>query len=286
MPLTNVQLANNGTYAVIITDDVSSIPSTNATLIVKVRPTITQQPAGMTLAAGSTANLSISATGTFPLGYRWRKSSAYLPDSIGLFSLYGNTSILSLTNVQTSDAAGYNVAITNIGGAPASGLSANAYLTVVTPPTDQTAMSGSNVTFSANAVGPAPITYRWQFNGVDISGATSNTLTLPNVQSTNAGTYGIIVSAVTNVTIAPASFTANLAVQIQPVLSQPQFLPNGSFRMFLQGNANRSYFIDISSNMASWSNLTSMAYTNGQMPFTDSTATNRFQRFYRARQAP
>ena len=285
LSLTNVQLANNGSYAVTVSDDVSSITSSNASLVVKVRPAITQQPASLTLAAGATANFSISATGTFPLGYRWRKGSTYFPDAIGLFSLNSNTCFFSLTNVQASDAASYNVAITNVAGAPAAGLSANAYLTVVTPPADQTAAAGSNVTFAANATSAALLQFRWQFNGSDISGATNTTLTLTNVQSGNAGIYSVVVTVV-NVTVPPATFSATLTIPSPTLLSQPQFLANGSFQLRLEGTPNRSYFIDISSNMTSWSNLTTLAYTNGQMPFTDATTTNSAQRFYRARLAP
>jgi hypothetical protein len=56
--------------------------------------------------------------------------------------------------------------------------------------------------------------------------------------------------------------------------------------MFLQGNVNRSYAIEISSNLANWGTLTTLSYTNGRMPFTDATATNATQRFYRARLVP
>ncbi len=285
LTVTNAQLTNNGNYSVVVTDDLSSLTSTNASLLVKLRPTITQQPVSLTVAVGSTVTFNISATGTFPLGYRWRKGIGYLPDAIGYFSLNGNTSSFSITNVQASDATNYNVGITNISGGPASGLSANAYLTVVTPPADQTVLAGSNITFSASAVGSAPSFYRWQFKGTDIPGATNNTLSLAGVQSTNAGLYGVVVTVVTNVVVAPATFTANLSVQTPPLLSQPLFLNGGNFQMNLQGEANRSYFIDISSNMTNWSLLTNLVYTNGQMPFTDTTATNS-QRFYRARLAP
>jgi hypothetical protein len=42
---------------------------------------------------------------------------------------------------------------------------------------------------------------------------------------------------------------AFLTVVIQPVLSQPEILPGGSFQMRLQGNTNRNYGLEISSNL-------------------------------------
>jgi uncharacterized repeat protein (TIGR03806 family) len=62
-----------------------------------------------------------------------------------------------------------------------------------------TAILGSNVTISAIADGTPPITYRWFFtntNGVTslVSGATTGTFTLTNVQYANAGNYFLVVS--------------------------------------------------------------------------------------------
>ena len=279
LSLTNVQLANGGDYSVVISDDVSTVVSSNATLIVKVKPIITQQPVGLTVAAGSNVSLSISATGTLPLTFRWRKANITLTN----FIIYGNTSVLNFSNVQPSDASFYNVAITNLAGV-ASGLSSNAYLTVVTPPTNQTAQAGSNVTFNVSASGSARVLYQWQFNGADIAGATSASLNLSNVQLTDAGAYAVVVTAVTNRPIDPASFGATLTVVGPPLLSHP-LITNGNFQMRLQGNPNQTYWIEISSDLTNWTKLATLVYTNGSQPFTDPAATNS-QRFYRARLAP
>ena len=68
-----------------------------------------------------------------------------------------------------------------------------------------------------------------------------------------------------------------------PTPPGPVILPDRNFQMRLSGSTNRSYQIDISSNLTSWSLLTNIAYSNGLMPFIDTTATNAQQRFYRAR---
>jgi alpha-tubulin suppressor-like RCC1 family protein len=61
-------------------------------------------------------------------------------------------------------------------------------------PTDQYQLAGGNVTFTARGAGIYGVTYQWQTNGVDIAGATTNTLTVSNVQSAQAGTYDVVVT--------------------------------------------------------------------------------------------
>jgi uncharacterized repeat protein (TIGR01451 family) len=65
---------------------------------------------------------------------------------------------------------------------------------IVSEPTDQSALSGENVTFAVNATGTQPLSYQWQFNGVDIAGATKSTLLLTNVTILNAGGYSVTIS--------------------------------------------------------------------------------------------
>jgi len=61
-------------------------------------------------------------------------------------------------------------------------------------PADINATAGSNVTFSVAATGDGTLTYQWQKNGVNISGATLATLTLSNVQISDSSDYRCLVS--------------------------------------------------------------------------------------------
>jgi hypothetical protein len=55
-----------------------------------------------------------------------------------------------------------------------------------------------------------PITYQWQFDGTNITGATANDLTMANAQATNAGSYTVVISNyIGSVTSAPAVLTLN-----------------------------------------------------------------------------
>jgi len=73
---------------------------------------------------------------------------------------------------------------------------------------------GATVSFSVVAGGtPAP-TYQWYFGGTAIGGATNATLTLGNVQASDAGNYSVAVSnSAGTVSSAPATLTVNSAPQ-------------------------------------------------------------------------
>ena len=46
---------------------------------------------------------------------------------------------------------------------------------------------GSPASFKVSAVGPFPLLYQWTFDGTNINGATSSTLTISNTTSSNLG---------------------------------------------------------------------------------------------------
>ena len=60
-------------------------------------------------------------------------------------------------------------------------------------PQSQIVTPSNNVVFSVTAVGTPPLRYQWSFNNNPISGATATSLSLPNVQTGNSGTYKIRV---------------------------------------------------------------------------------------------
>jgi hypothetical protein len=67
--------ADNGAlFSVTVSNAAGSVTSNNATLTVKSPPIITTQPTNKTVKAGHTAQFSVTATGTQPLSYQWRKN--------------------------------------------------------------------------------------------------------------------------------------------------------------------------------------------------------------------
>ena len=100
-------------------------------------PAITVQPASQTINVGQNVSFSVTATGSAPLNYQWRKGGANL---IG-----ATNAALTLSNVQTNQAGNYAVVITNAYG---SITSSNASLTVVPQLTLAEALDTTNLTWT------------------------------------------------------------------------------------------------------------------------------------------
>jgi hypothetical protein len=90
---------------------------------------IARPPLSQTNAVGTAASLSVEAAGNLPLTYQWRLQGTNLADGASLSGVT-NASLL-IANVQTADAGGYSVVVTNAYG---SATSAVAQLTVTIPP--------------------------------------------------------------------------------------------------------------------------------------------------------
>lgn len=89
-------------------------------------------------------------------------------------------------------------------------VSAAAQPAISTHPKSQSVSLGANVTFSARASGAAPLSYQWRFNGSEIAGAVTNTLSLTNVTLSAAGDYLVVVSDATG--LSSTSRVATLSV--------------------------------------------------------------------------
>jgi hypothetical protein len=79
---------------------------------------------------------------------------------------------------------------------------------VVGQPESQAVDAGAQVAFAVQATGTFPLSYQWLFNGTPLSGAAASSLTLSNVQVSQAGEYAAVVSnAAGSVTSAVARLT-------------------------------------------------------------------------------
>lgn len=71
--LSNLTLADAGNYSCTITDDCGTVISNAAALSINQFPVISTQPASRKVCAGAQINLSVAASGSFPLTYQWKK---------------------------------------------------------------------------------------------------------------------------------------------------------------------------------------------------------------------
>ncbi len=106
---TNLQAADAGAYAVVVTNAQGSVASSAAaiTVVLPVPPIITTPPAAQLVIEGGEARFTVTATGP-ALTYAWRKDGAALPGA--------TAAQLELRNVQLSQAGAYAVTVSNGAG--------------------------------------------------------------------------------------------------------------------------------------------------------------------------
>ena len=126
-------------------------------------------------------------------------------------------------------------------------------------------MSGQSATFTVSATGTAPLTYQWLKNGVVIPNATSASLTLNTVSSTDAASYTVVVTNVVgSVTSSKATLTVTPVVSSPTIASQPTSLTIvqgslASFTVVANGTGNLSYQWYVNGNVIG--GATSATYT-------------------------
>ncbi len=69
-----MQAGQAGSYAVVVTNVAGAETSAVALLTVWVPPAIMTQPQSTTNVVGTTANFSVTASGTAPLSYQWQSN--------------------------------------------------------------------------------------------------------------------------------------------------------------------------------------------------------------------
>jgi hypothetical protein len=154
-------------------------------------PSITTQPANLSVEPGQTATLSVSATGTGPLAYKW-------------YAVYGASSQVidgavssSYTTPPLTETASYYARVFNACGfvqsdtATVSVTSTCMAPSIAEQPISQSIPSGQSASLSVTANGTAPLAYQWYQGGSGnttspIAGATSSAYTtLGLTQSTD-----------------------------------------------------------------------------------------------------
>lgn len=245
LTLSTVPASGAGGYFVVVTNNFGSITSTVATLTVNVAPTITTQPVGRVVTAGTGATFSVTATGTAPLKYQW------LHNGNAIAGATNATFTIPVTVV--SDGGNYTVTVSNVAGAATSNtivLTVNAPPTppsITTQPIAQTVLVGANVAFSVVATGTTPLTYQWYKDGTALPGSTAAILNLASVTQTSSGNYTVQVSNAGGFVVSsPAALTVN-PVPVAPSIAIPPASQtvtagaNVTFSVIAQGTAPLTY---------------------------------------------
>ena len=192
---------NGALFTVVVSNSAGSATSNAATLSVNpapVAPSITTQPTSQTVTAGQTATFTVTATGTAPLSYQWKKNGT---------AISGATSSSYSTPAETTSDNGvqFNVTVSNSAGS----VTSNAVTLTVNALAGQLTASTSTLSFGTVNVGSSSVL------GVTFTNSGASNITISNVSFSGAGfnvsgvSTGSILTpgqtALLNVTFAPAA---------------------------------------------------------------------------------
>ena len=175
-----------------------------AGFIITDKPVVDSKPAGGIYNLGAGFTLSAGAIGIPPLTYQWLKNGTPIANATNL--------TYAVASAGAGDAGDYALAAANAYGTGTSVVAAVSVLltpTFLTSPASITNYSTMNATLAATVGGQAPIAYKWLKNGTPITGATNSTLTLANLQASDAAAYALVA---TNVLGSATSSVANITV--------------------------------------------------------------------------
>jgi hypothetical protein len=243
LTLTGVTGVDAATYSAIATNSSGSTSSTNATLAVtgSAAPTFTSQPSNQTALTGANITFTIADAGTPIPALQWQVSTdgGSTWTNLTNVSPYSNVTTASLTI--TGTVIGMNTdqfRCTASNGVGPTVNSSSVTLTVnlppsapviTIPPAAQNVLAGGTATFTVTADGVPSPSYRWQFNGANlsdvgiVSGSGTATLTLTGVSAANQGSYTVVVSngVGSPATSTPVSLTVTAVAVAPSVVQQP-----------------------------------------------------------------
>jgi hypothetical protein len=145
-------------------------------------------------------------------------------------------------------------------------------LSIISPPQPQAVGPGTNVNLSVGVSGSGPISYTWQFNGTNLFGATSSTLTIPSMQAFFAGSYTVIVSNSISIvtTQAVLAYIDPVAISTAPQSQSAGPGTNVTFGVTASGTGPISYSWQFDGTNVAGATDSALAITNMQ-PFEAGT---------------
>jgi len=215
LALTNLQTSDAATYTVDVTNSCGTTTSPNFVITMTQAPIISLDPVSQSLCAGATATFTANVTGSTSV--KWQKNG---------IDVGNTTTTLSIPSVAAANAGSYTFLATNSCGTTTSAaatLAVNNKPTINSLTTTSPVCAGATATITSgvNPNGDNNLTYSWSLNGSAINGNAS-TLTIPNFQNANAGTYALIVtnscgsstgSSTTTLQLQPTPAVANITDQ-------------------------------------------------------------------------
>lgn len=214
LTITNVTLAHEGGYDVVVSNIAGSVSSFAAVLVVQLPPSLVVSPQSASVAAGESVVFTSAAVGTGPIAFQWKKGTVDLPGE--------TNSTLIIPSVRTIDIGSYSVTVTNVAGSVSSAgadLDVTVQPKIVQQPANLSVNPGQTAALSVSAFGQAPLAYQWIRNGLPVADATNSVLLIGAVSGPDLGLYRVVV---TNLFGAASSDAALLSISGPPqIVTQP-----------------------------------------------------------------
>ena len=175
-----------------------------------ITPTAGGSGATLTLSGAASATVTANNSGAYTFAGLASGSYSITPSNTGYtFTPPSQSITLSATNV-----TGVNFSANTVTAAP----------TITTQPANQSVLAGQTATFSVVATGTAPLSYQWQKNGANITGATSSSYTTPGTTTSDSGSaFDVVISnSAGTVTSNAATLTVTAAAVTPTITTQPR----------------------------------------------------------------
>src|ERR1700722_82110 len=227
---------NGNMYQAVFMNSAGSATTTAATLTISsanTAPTITTNPANVTVTAGATAMFTAAASGSPTPTVQWQVSAGG-----GAFTNVAGATSTTLAIAGTTTAMNgnkYQAVFTNAAGSATTSSAtltvnaANTAPTITTNPANVTVTAGATATFTAAASGTPIPTVQWQVstNGgaafTNVAGATSTTLSITGTTNAMSGNkyQAVFTNSAGAATTSAATLTVNAANTVPTITTNP-----------------------------------------------------------------
>lgn len=238
LTIQNVTAALSGTYTAraSLVDDENEFGEGNATVTISSTPTITTQPADVTVCTGQPFTLSVTASAQGPLSYQWHKGTTALPGQTG--------PTFTIANAGEAREGTYTVRVTTACGSVVSTpvtVTVDPTTTITEQPiTARTLNINGSVTLTVAATGTNTIQYQWFKDGVELTGVVAPSYTITSAAASDAGRYwvrvrsscGDVFSDTTTITINTALSVTETVLENGTIVSALAPNPTASFASF------------------------------------------------------
>src|SRR5271163_997316 len=282
---------NAGNYTVTVTNGAASVTSTVATIAVGSQ--ITSNPASVTILPTQTGVFSVAAQGLTPFTYQWYQIPSGSSTGSAIPGATSNTYTTPPVDSSYNGAQYYATVTDSCGTTPLTSTSAtltvttgNAAPTIVTQPVGASVAPGGTTTFNVVASGTPALSYQWymiapgQTTAVAVTGATSDTYTVPSsataISDDQSQYYVVVTNAYGQAVSQPATLAVGSGILItqQPVTQYVDVGLSATFQVAATSNLPLTYqwyeAAPGSSTFTAIPGATGTTYTSGPTASTDS----------------